>query len=296
MKPRDTGMGLLVAVIWGFNFVVADKAVAAIPPLFLVMLRYALVAAIFLLFTRRGRLPWRYLIAVGLLYGVVQFSGLFLGLHLGVGAGVAATVIQSQALFTIVLARLLLNERFTGRQWTGLVIGGVGLALIALSGDTSAPPLGVLCVLAGAAGWAGSNIVLKRAGSISAWSMTVWQSVVVVPVMLVLSGIFESGQLDAVRGASLTTVGAILYIAVLATGVGNYSWYRLIQQVGPSRTAPFSLLVPVVGVLSSWLVLDERLSGQQVTGILLTLIGLLLIMLKLRIPIRRARSVPATAG
>ncbi len=281
MNRRDIGMGLLVAIIWGFNFVVADEAVKDVPPLLLVALRYAVVAVAFLWVTRRGGIRWRFLIAVGLLYGVVQFSGLFLGLHLGVGAGVAATLIQSQALFTVLLAGALLGERFGVRSWVGLAVGALGLGLIAASGGEQAPILGVLCVLGGAAGWAASNIVLKRAGAISAWSMTVWQSVVVVPVMLVLSAVFEHGQLDTLRHMSLKTAGAIGYIALLATGVGNYAWYRLIQRVGPSRTAPFSLLVPVVGLLSGWLVLGEGLSGLQLAGVLLVLAGLVCIVLKL---------------
>lgn len=279
MRRADVVLGVLVAIIWGANFVVADQAVVSVPPLLLVALRYLVVAVAFLPFTRRGGLPWRYIAAVGALYGVVQFSGLFLGLRIGVGAGVAATVIQSQALFTIVLARVFLKESFGRLQWTGLVVSGIGLALIALSGGGAAPLGGVLCVLLGAAGWAGSNIVLKKAGKISAWTMTVWQSVAVIPPMVLISGLFETGQRSAVTGMSFTTAAAILYIALLATGFGNYAWYRLIQRVGPSRTAPFSLLVPVVGLLTSWIVLHQTLTAQQLAGVVLSLIGLTVILL-----------------
>lgn len=289
MGPVNIALGTLVAVVWGFNFVVADEAVADVPPLLLVALRYLVVAIAFLPFTRRGGLPWRFIAAVGLLYGVVQFSGLFLGLHLGVGAGVAATVIQAQAIFTIVLARVLLNETFSGVQWGGLLVSGGGLALIASSGGGAAPLGGVLCVLGGAAGWAASNIVLKKAGKISAWTMTVWQSVAVIPPMLLLSGLFEAGQPHTVATMSATTIGAVCYIALLATGLGNYLWYRLIQRAGPSRTAPFSLLVPVVGVLSGWLVLDERLSVQQTAGVLVSLLGLTAIVLAPQIQAVAAR-------
>jgi O-acetylserine/cysteine efflux transporter len=279
MGRGNVVLGVLVAIVWGANFVVLDQAVASVPPLLLVALRYIVVAGVFLPFTRRGGLPWRYIAAVGALGGVVQFSGLFLGLRLGVGAGVAATVIQSQALFTILLARVFLKEAFSRLQWTGLVVSGIGLALIALSGGGAAPLGGVLCVLLGAAGWAGSNIVLKKAGKISAWTMTVWQSVAVIPLMVLISGVFETGQRSAVIGMSFTTVAAILYVALLATGFGNYAWYRLIQRVGPSRTAPFSLLVPVVGLLASWIVLHQSLTGQQLVGVMLSLIGLTVILL-----------------
>ncbi|MDX3074180.1 DMT family transporter [Streptomyces sp. NPDC088354] len=279
MSLRNLSLALLVPLIWGFNFVVADEAVQGLPPFLLVALRYGVVALFFLPFTRRGGLPWRYIVAVGLLYGVVQFSGLFLGLKAGVGAGMAGTLIQAQALFTIILARMVLNESFTGPQWCGLLLGGGGLLAIALSGGGNAPLGGVLWVLLGALGWATSNIVLKKAGSLSAWRMTVWQSVSVIPPMLLLSGIFEHGQNDAVIHMSAKTAGAILYIALLATGLGNFLWYRLIQQVGPSRTAPFSLLVPVVSLVSGWLVLGEKLTALQALGVLCVLLGVAVIAL-----------------
>lgn len=280
MNVRSFLLGSLVALIWGFNFVVADSAVAHVPPLLLVALRYTLVFVCFVPFTRRGGIPWRYIMLVGLLYGVVQFSGLFVGLHRGVSAGVAATLIQSQALMTIVMARLLLGERFAPAQWVGLLIAGGGLTLIATAHSASAPIGGVLFVLLGALGWAGSNIVLKKAGPISAWGMTVWQSVVPILVMFVLSGAFEHGQRHALVHMQGKTLLAIGYIALLSTGVGNYVWYRLIQQIGPATTAPFSLLVPVVGVISGWAVLGEDLGTREVAGVVLSLAGLAIVLIR----------------
>jgi O-acetylserine/cysteine efflux transporter len=297
MTPRAASLGALVALIWGFNFVVADDAVAHVPPLLLVGLRYTLVFLCFVPFTRRGGMPWRFILLVGLLYGVVQFSGLFVGLHRGVSAGVAATLIQSQALITIVLARVLLRETFAVRQWAGLLIAAAGLVLIASSHSASAPLDGVLFVLLGAAGWAGSNIVLKKATGISAWGITVWQSVVPIAVMFLLSGIFESGQKHALVHMHSKTVLAIAYIALLSTGVGNFIWYRLIQQIGPSNTAPFSLLVPVVGVISGWAVLGERLGAREIAGILLSLAGLAVVMVRpaLLFGLRRVRQAQGPA-
>jgi O-acetylserine/cysteine efflux transporter len=289
MKFGNVALGVLVAVVWGFNFVVADEAVADVPPFLLVALRYLVVAVLFMPFTRRAGLAWKYIVAVGLLYGVVQFSGLFLGLKLGVSAGVSATVIQSQALLTIVLAWFFLDEKFGALQWAGLAISGTGLTVLSVSGGENAPLLGVTCVLIGAAGWACSNIVLRKAGKISPWTMTVWQSVAVIPPMLALSLIFEHGQVGTVTHMRLDTFGALLYIAVLATGLGNYLWYRLIQQEGASKVAPFSLLVPVVGVVAGWIVLDQALSTRQSIGVVVILVGLALIVLA---PQLRARFAP----
>jgi len=264
-------LGIFIASIWGLNFIFIENAISQLPPILLVALRYFIVGIVFLPITRRNGSPWKYIFLLGFFSGVVQFWGLFWGLSLGVSSGVAATLMQSQALFTILLATLFTNERFFLIQWIGLFVGSFGLILIATGGDASAPLLGVLCVLMGGAGWACSNIVLKKAGKVSAWTMTVWQSIIVVPIMLSLSLLFESGQYMALTNITISGIASVIYISLLATGLGNFIWYYLIQQIGLANTAPFSLLVPVVAIISGWLFLGEKLSSIQIAGLVIAL-------------------------
>lgn len=273
-------LGILVTIIWGFNFAIAGEVVMEIPPFFLVALRYLAILLIFLPFTKRNNTPWKYIVFVGIFYGVVQFSGLFVGLQLGVSAGVASTLLQSQALFTIILASIFLNEKFASYQWLGLIIGTIGLILIAYSRDIETPLLGIISILIGGFGWAVSNIILKNAGKISAWSMNIWQAIVVFPMMLIISAIFESNQIEILTNISIDAIFAILYISILATGFGNYMWYKMVQVLGATKTAPLSLLIPAFGVLGGWLILDESIKPFQLLGIIIIIIGLILIQYK----------------
>lgn len=273
-------LGILVTIIWGFNFAIAGSAVSEIPPFLLVALRYLTILVIFLPFTKRNNIPWKYIFYVGLFYGVIQFSGLFVGLKLGVSAGVASTVIQSQAIFTIFLASIFLNEKFSPYQWIGLTIGILGLILIAYSREVNTPLLGILSILLGGFGWAASNIILKKAGKISAWSINIWQAIVVVPIMLLVSGIFETNQLSIIENISMNAIIAILYISILATGFGNFMWYKIVQVLGPTKTAPLSLLIPAFGILGGWLINDESINQLQIIGIVIIVIGLIFIQYK----------------
>lgn len=273
-------LGILVTIIWGFNFAIAGSVVSEIPPFLLVALRYLIILIIFLPFTKRNNIPWKYIFYVGLFYGVIQFCGLFIGLKLGVSAGVASTLIQSQAIFTIILAAFFFNEKFSSYQWLGLFIGIIGLILIAYSKEMNTPILGIISILIGGFGWASSNIILKKAGKISAWSMNIWQSIVVVPIMLIVSTIFETNQLLIIENISVDAIIAILYISILATGVGNYIWYKIVQELGPSRTAPLSLLIPIFGILGGYLILNEVINKIQILGIFTIIFGLVLIQYK----------------
>jgi O-acetylserine/cysteine efflux transporter len=81
---------------------------------------------------------------------------------------------------------------------------------------------------------------------------------------------------SALRGFTLDTMLVLVYLAFGATILGYGLWSRLLSRYPASQVAPFSLLVPVVGLTSSALLLDERLSSLQLLGALLVMLGLLL--------------------
>ena len=111
MKPRDLLLALAVVVVWGVNFVVIEVGLENFPPLLFSALRFffAAVPAIFLL--GRPRVAWRYVIAVGLALGVAKFGLLFIAMDRGVPAGLSSLVLQSQVIFTVLFAIVVLRER-----------------------------------------------------------------------------------------------------------------------------------------------------------------------------------------
>jgi len=80
----------------------------------------------------------------------------------------------------------------------------------------------------------------------------------------------------ALRGINLESILVLIYLAFGATILGYGLWSRLLSRYPASQVAPFSLLVPVVGLTSSALLLDERLGPLQVLGALLVMLGLLI--------------------
>src|SRR6185503_3343222 len=108
MRTRHVLMATVIAAIWGFNFVVIKIGLDSFPPLLFAALRYVVAALPAVFFVARPNVGWRWLAAIGLPLGVGQFGLLFIGMHLGMPAGLASLVLQSQALFTIIFARVLL--------------------------------------------------------------------------------------------------------------------------------------------------------------------------------------------
>jgi O-acetylserine/cysteine efflux transporter len=278
MTPRDIALALLVVVIWGFNFVVIKVGVAEVPPLFLTGLRFLFAAlpAVFLL--PRPKTPAALVIGFGLVLGVVKFGMLFVAIRMGMPAGLSSLVLQMQAFFTMGLAFLLLGERPTRWQLGGAAVAGGGIAVIASGVEAEAGLFPFLLLLAAALSWGVANVITKRAGRIDMLSFVVWASLVPPLPLFALSLAFEGP--DAIAAAlaapSALAVGAVLYLAYPTTVLAFGIWNALLSRHPSGTVAPFSLLVPVVGIASGSLVLGEPMTGAAVLGGALVFSGLLL--------------------
>ena len=111
MPLRDRLLACLVAVCWGVNFPATALALEHFPPLFMVALRFALVALPALVLVPRPPVPLRWLVGVGLGIGILQFAFLYLGMAAGMPSGLASLVLQASAPFTVLLGGVWLREK-----------------------------------------------------------------------------------------------------------------------------------------------------------------------------------------
>jgi O-acetylserine/cysteine efflux transporter len=272
-----------VVLIWGLNFVVMKIALRDFGPMLLGALRFIAASLPFIAFLPRPRLPWRFLAGYGLAQGLGQFGFLFLGLKLGMPAGMASVVMQTQAFFTILLAAPLLGERATRWQWAGLAVALAGLVVIGSahgSGPTDMTLAGFVLTLAAALMWALSNLVARRAAArnrYDALPFIAWSSLFPILPFLALSAWLEGGpDVLAQRLAQAHAAGwaAVAYLALLATLLAYTLWTRLLQRHAAARVTPFSLLVPVVGLVAAGVALAESPTPLQWLGTAGVLLGL----------------------
>lgn len=275
---RHVALAALVAVLWGVNFVIIHVALGSFPPLLLAVLRFTLVALPAVAFVRRPAVANRWLVGVGLFLSAGQFGLLFVAMDQGMPAGLASLVMQLQAVFTIALGTVVLTERPTRLQLTGAAIALGGLGLIAVGWDTTVP-LVALALCVGAAGsWAVGNLCMKRAQAADPVALLVWSSLVPPAPLLVLALLFEGPHTieHALSGFDLGGLAALLYVVLISTFVGFGLWAWLLRRHPISTIAPYSLLVPVVGIAAAWAALGERPSTPEVAGATVVLLGLLL--------------------
>jgi O-acetylserine/cysteine efflux transporter len=225
----------------------------------------------------------RWILLYGTGFGILQFAFLFTAMRVGMPTGLASLVLQSSAPFTVLLGALLLGERIRPAQVAGIAVAVAGMAVIGWDRLEHATLLPVLLTLAGGLGWAFGNIGARLAGTespgVNPLHLMLWTTAVP-PVPLFALSMVAEGPTTGARAIaeSFTAEGlpallALAYIAVLATVVGTGLWTYLLGRYPAGLVAPFSLLVPVVGIAAAWIALGETPTPLSLVGGVVVLAG-----------------------
>ncbi|MET8326995.1 EamA family transporter [Streptomyces sp. NPDC005181] len=293
MRPLHIALAALVAAVWGVNFVVIEVGLGHFPPLLFSALRFLVAALPAVFFVGRPKVAWKWIVGVGLVLGVAKFGLLFIGMDRGMPAGLSSLVLQVQAVFTALFAALVLGERPGRVRVLGMAVALAGIGVAAVDEGASGPVLAFVLVIAAAACWGVSNVLTRKAAPPDALNFMVWVSTVPVLPLLALSLLFEGWDRDADALAALdwSGVGIIVYVAWITTVFGFGAWGFLLRHYPASSVAPFTLLVPVFGMSSAVLLLDESVSPLRWCAAALLVGGVALTSLA---GTRRPR--PATTG
>ena len=279
MSGRDIGLATLVAAVWGITFVFIRMGVEVSPPLGFSGLRFLFAAVPAVFFLRPPAAPPFMVALYGLLIGVGQFGLLFIAIRQGMPIGLASLVIQLQAFVTVALAFFLLGERASAAALIGAGIALAGMALIGYARFQNAALAPFLLTIAAASCWGAGNVVGKlaarKAGKIDMLAFTVWSSLAAPLPLFALSYGFEGDKLMvAAAHPTMKLAVAVLGVAYLGTIFGYGVWSRLLAKYQTAEVAPFSLLVPVVGMVAAWTIYGERFGAIEAVGGLLVMAGL----------------------
>ncbi|MDF3074859.1 MAG: putative permease of the drug/metabolite transporter superfamily [Alphaproteobacteria bacterium] len=289
MKPADLAIALAVMLMWGLNFVMAKIGLEHWPPIFFVMLRFALVAAFLLPFVRLPRAHLPRLLALSVVLGSLHFPMMFTAMQT-LDAGTAAVVVQLQVPFAALLGHFIYQDRLGWRSIVGMALAFGGVLLITGEPRLSGQLFAVGLVVVAAFMFAIANIQMKGLGDLDGNSINAWTSLFAAPQLLAISLVLESGHVAALREATWDAIAALLYQVVIMVIISYALWYRLLRTYSVGQVMPLTLLLPILGVLSGVLLLGEPMSWQKAAGGMLTVLGVGVIV------IRRARVAEPRTG
>lgn len=290
MKPAHIALAVLVMAVWASNIVAARFSAAEIPPWWLITVRMAVIAVILVPFVRvpRGHM-WR-IFGLSVTMGTLHFGLMFVALT-KIHAATAALIIQTSVPFAALLAWAIFGERFGWVRAAGIVLSFAGVMLIVGEPRVSDDLLHVGLALVSAFCFAAANLQLRGLGGVNVFAINGWMSIFAIPQMLVLSLIFEDGQIAALADASTETILAILHMGIVVSVVGHGLWYLLVPKYQTNQTMPFSLLIPVFGVSFGALILGEAVTWLILAGGAITIAGVAIVIL--RRPERAAQPMAA---
>jgi DME family drug/metabolite transporter/O-acetylserine/cysteine efflux transporter len=282
MIRKDMFLALIIIVAWGFNFIVMRWGLDELTPMMLGGLRFLVIGVIGCFFFSRPKTPFLWCIGYALSLNFGQFAFLFSAMSFGMPAGLASLVLQSQAIFTLLFAVLLLKETVRPYQVLAIGIAIGGLAVIGFDNDdTTMTALGFGLTLAAGSSWALGNIftkIISRKGYDANLNLIVWSSWVP-PIPFFLCAYFIDGgdvMWSNIVNLNLKTIATLAYLSLFATLAGYGLWSYLLSRYPAATVAPLTLGVPVVGLTSAEVFLSETVSTMQWIGILIVLLGLIL--------------------
>ena len=277
---------LAMALIWGVNFSVVKYGTRFVEPAAFSALRVALASLVLgvIAYALRGQLPSAHERGRLLLLGVLGHGAYQVCFIEGIArstAGTAALVLAAGPALIAVVGRVLGAERLARRAWGGIALQLLGMAGVVLGSAVqhAAPargtsPLGPVLILGAALCWAVYSVLLKPyAERLHPLQVSAWTMFGGVGVLLVIGA-------PALARTSLAAVtpgawGAVVYSGVVALVVAYLFYYRGVRVLGPTRTAMFANLQPLIALVVAYLTLGEAPTAVQLAGAAAIMVGLL---------------------
>lgn len=289
---KKTGVGHILAfltvIIWGTTFISTKVLLDVFQPVEILFFRFVLgFLALTAAFPKRLRLTDRRQELVFALAGLTGVTLYFLFENIALTYTMASNVgviIAASPFFTALLTKLVTRGKATlgANFFVGFAAAMAGVALISFNGSKmSFNPAGdVLAVLA-ALVWACYSILMKRIGSYGYNTIQATRRVFAYGIVFMIPALFMFDfQLDLQRFTQPTALFNILFLGLGASALCFVSWNYAVKALGPLKTSVYIYLVPVVTVVTSVIVLKEKVTPLSAAGTALTLAGLVISQLR----------------
>ena len=293
MSAKHIFLAIITAAIWGCNFIFISRALVDLPPYLLCALRFFFSCFPVIFFLPKPNVSFKLILGYGILMFGVQFSLLFAGMHAGMPPGLTSLVFQSQVFLSLFMAAIFLKELPSPLQLIGALISFAGLSVVWVNYTDGANWVGFALIIGAAVAMGGGNLFSRKLAQVNSYSLVAWGSLFSLPLLIPLS-LYMDGPtviLQSLTHVSLATVGSLAFIVYISTWVGYGAWNKLLREYSIAAVIPFTLLVPVFGILCAHIVLDEPVQQWKLLSAWLIICGLGVNVLGSRILLRRQKAL-----
>ncbi len=283
-------MLVMLSLAWGVTWPAMKIALSGIPPF---TMRVAGIAvgtlALYVLAKLqgtslyvKGRIAWLHIFVISLL-NIVLFSMCTVFAQLSATTGRVAMVVYTMPIWSSLLARITLGERFTRAGVVALALCLTGTTILVYPLAQVGVPTGILLALGGAMFWAAGTVYMKWADlHVDPMTISIWQLVIGFFLLGACIPIFQN-SIDLFDAPPRALV-AVVFSGLLGSGIAYFLWYNVVRLV-PAMTASLGVLsAPVIGVISSAIVLGERPTVPDIVGYVLIFAASACVLLQRQAP------------
>ncbi|MGM7719857.1 DMT family transporter [Metabacillus sp. Hm71] len=288
----------ILCLIWGFNFVIMKLGNGVFPPGEFAAWRFLTGSFVLLGVCLMRKIPlpnksdFKWLVLCGLLQTTYFNIAIQISLNY-ISAGLTSVLTYSMPLFLSIMAhRWIPGERLTARKSFGIILG-IGGLFLAMNIHLGGSIWTVLLALSSAISWAIANLLFKlKLKHCDTIQFTTWQMTIGAMGLLVYTLSFEHGEADW----GFMPAVYILFSGVVASALAFVLWNHILKRTEASKASISLLLVPIVGVISGIIFLDENLKMTTLAGILLVLAGIRIVNSKNAHETRKVKSNAVNKG
>jgi O-acetylserine/cysteine efflux transporter len=277
MNSKTLLLALVAPFCWGTGLAIAKPAVTHFPPMFMMLMVYSAIAVITLITVHdRIKTPWRSLLLISAFSVTIQGAFVFWGLR-GVEATTANLVLQTQVPMAVFLGWLIAGEELNLRKIMGTAIALVGVAIVIGLPEQRPALLPVTLVILGGFFWAFGQTLARKLSQDSGIVLLKANALMGVPQLILATAIFETGQWHSITSAGTTEWATLAFVGFVGFYLAYIAWFSLLRRCRMDEAAPFVLLMTPIGLLTAVIVLGERMSGAQLLGAAVLLLGLAIV-------------------
>ena len=275
MESKDWFLLTTLAAIWGSAFMFIKISAVDFGPILLVTLRLLIAGLVFmpLLLRKKYRLLFNShlpgIIIIAIFSNALPFT-LFAFASLGATSNMLGILNGTTAFLTTLIAYFWLNESISSKQIIGLCLGFLGVIILVNPANGSSTVIASMCALLGSLCYAFNGNYLEKFHSNSNKKVLIGWSMLFGGLFMTPFAIFNLP--DTIP--NINSLLALLWLAVVSTGIGYLGYIRLINRIGAVKTSTLTYLLPVFSILWGAIFLQEKITLIILGGFLFVMMGM----------------------
>ena len=288
MKSSHILLVLLMNIAFGASFISAKIGVTQFPPFLFTSMRFLIIAIILLPFLKIHKGQMVNIVIISLLGGAFHFGFFYLALDSSSHISSVAILLQLGTPFATILSVIFLGEIIRWRRLLGILLALGGVVILIFEPTVFSDLGGVYYSLLAALSISISLLFMKKLKDIKVFDLQVWIAWTSFIFLALISFLIEDNQVLIIQTASLKAWSAVIFTAIVATGIGHAGFYYLLTRYDVSRITPLTLLAPVLAIVNSLMIthfsifdgFNETITLKIIFGGTLTLIGVGIVMIR----------------